>query len=391
MLVSCKAENSVVLHTPMKRYSNLYAKICSMENLRKAHQHAKKGKGWYKEVRMIDENPDYYLGLLQHMLITHTYHTSEYEVFIKDDGRKQREIYKLPYFPDRICQWAVLQVIEPYIINNFTADTYSAIPKRGIHKALTKLQNSMWNDPEECKYCLKLDVRHYYQSINHEILKQKYAKMFKDPELLYLLYEIIDSITTAGIEDLSAIYLLEEDIDPETGIPIGNYLSQYSGNYYLSSFDHWIKEQKHVKYDFRYMDDITIFGKTKEKLHSLHWEIDDYFSSELKLKIKDNWQVFPSYVRGVDFLGYRTFYGYSLLRKSTCLEMKRKLTTIREKVEAGSMMNYSEWCCINSYKGWLKHCDSFRLYDKYVVPLLPYADEYYRCNIKTKKKEGKAA
>lgn len=246
----------------------------------------------------------------------------------------------------------------------------------------------MWNDPEECKYCLKLDARHYYQSINHELLKQKYARMFKDTDLLWLLNEIIDSIKTAEIEDLTSIYLLEEDVDPETGIPIGNYLSQYSGNYYFSSFDHWIKEQKHIKYYFRYMDDICIFARTKEELHELRKEIDVHFKNELKLNIKPNWQVFPSFIRGVDFLGYRTFYQYTLLRKTTCLDMEKKLTAIRRKVEAGNMMNYSEWCCINSYKGWLKHCDSFRLHQKYVVPLLPYADDYYIHNIKPNSKKG---
>lgn len=375
----------------MKRYDNLYEKIYDIENLRKAHQHAKKGKGWYQEVKMIDENPDYYLGLLQQMLINHTYKTSDYEVFYKTEGKKTRKIYKLPYFPDRICQWAILQVIEPCIINNLTDDTYSAIPKRGIHKALSKLQNAMWNDVPHCQYCLKIDARHYYQSVNHEILKEKYSRMFKDKELLWLLGEIIDSITTAEIEDLSAIYLLEEDIDPNTGIPIGNYLSQYSGNYYFSSFDHWIKEEKKVKYYFRYMDDICIFGETKEELHELRKEIDVYFRENLKIRIKDNWQVFPTYVRGVDFLGYRTFLNYTLLRKSTCNDMKRKLTAIRLKVESGNMMNYSEWCCINSYKGWLKWCDSFRLQQKYVVPLLPYADDYYTHNIKPNKKGSKAA
>ena len=328
----------------MKRYSNLYRKICSMENLQEAHRNARKGKGWYEEVKAVDENPEYYLGLLQSMLLNHTYKTSEYEVFYKTEGNKNRKIYKLPYFPDRICQWAILQVIEPCIINNLTADTYSAIPKRGIHKGLEKLKAAMWNDPENCEYCLKLDGRHYYQSINHEILKQKYAKMFKDDELLNLLYEIIDSINTADEEDLLAVVLLEEDIDPNTGIPIGNYLSQYSGNYYLSSFDHWIKEEKHVKYYFRYMDDIVIFGRTKEELHILRKEVDTYFRTELKLKVKDNWQVFPSYVRGVDFLGYRVFKDYILLRKSTCKRMKQKLTAIRIKVESGKMMNYSEWC-----------------------------------------------
>lgn len=375
----------------MKRYSNLFEKIYDIENLRLAHQHAKNGKGWYKEVKMIDENPDFYLKQIQDMLINHTYHTSEYEVFTKHEGKKDRKIYKLPYFPDRICQWAILQVIERCIINNLTANTYSAIPGRGIHKALHDVQDAMWNHPEECLYCLKLDARHYYQSINHEVLKQKYAKMFDDADLLWLLNEIIDSIETAEIEDLTAIYLLEEDIDEETGIPIGNYLSQYSGNYYFSSFDHWLKEEKRIHFVYRYMDDITIFGRTKEELHILRREIDVYFHEELKLIVKPNWQIFPTFIRGVDFLGYRTFEGYTLLRKSTCKDMKAKMTAIRIKVESGNMMNYSEWCSINSYKGWLKHCDSFRLYQKYVAPLIPYADDYYTRNIKPDKKEGKKA
>ena len=86
--------------------------------------------------------------------------------------------------------------------------------------------------------------------------------------------------------------------------------------------------------------------------------------------------------------GYRTFYKYTLLRKSTCLEMEKKMTAIRNKVEAGNMMNYSEWCSINSYKGWLKYADTFRLNQKYVVPLLPNADDYYIRNIKPNTKKG---
>ena len=249
----------------------------------------------------------------------------------------------------------------------------------------------MWNHPEECKYCLKLDARHYYQSINHDLLKEKYSRMFNDSELVWLLTEIIDSIQTADIEDLTAIYLLEEDVAPETGIPIGNYLSQYSGNFYFSSFDNWIKEQKHIKYYFRYMDDIVIFARTKEELVELRKEIDVYFRAELKLNIKGNWQVFPTFIRGVDFLGYRTFYKYTLLRKTTCIDMTKKLTALRVKVESGNMMNYSEWCSLNSYKGWLISCDSFRLYQKYIEPLLPYADDYYKYNIKPKSKKGQKA
>ena len=95
----------------MKRFGNLYERIYDMDNLRLAHQNARKGKGWYQEVLMVNENPDYYLGLLQNQLKYKTYHTSPYETFIKHDSGKDREIFKLPYFPDRIFQWAILQVI----------------------------------------------------------------------------------------------------------------------------------------------------------------------------------------------------------------------------------------------------------------------------------------
>lgn len=110
----------------MKRYGNLYEKICSMDNLYLAFQHAKKGKGWYKEVQQIEKRPYYYLAGLQWMLQNHLYKTSEYATFTKKDGKKEREIYKLPFFPDRIAQWAVLQVIEPQLLAYFTDDTYSA-------------------------------------------------------------------------------------------------------------------------------------------------------------------------------------------------------------------------------------------------------------------------
>lgn len=344
----------------------LWDAICSMDNLKAAHQNAKKGKGWYKEVKMVDENPEYYLGLLQEMLINKTYHTSEYQTFYKTDGNKKRLIYKLPYFPDRICQWAILQVIEPILLRNFTADTYSAIPGKGIHLCLHNIQKAMQKDVKGSQYCLKIDAKQYYPSINHNILKEKYRRLFKDDDLLWLLDEIIDS--TPG----------------ETGIPIGNYLSQYSGNYYLSAFDHYIKEVKGVKYYFRYMDDIVILHESKEYLHQLRKEIDEYFRTKLKLQVKENWQVFPTFKRGLDYVGYRSFLEFTLLRKSTCKNFKVKMNAINRKRLQGKDLNYSEWCSINSYKGWLKHCDSYRLQMKYLQPLESYAEKYYLENIKKK-------
>ena len=102
----------------------------------------------------------------------------------------------------------------------------------------------------------------------------------------------------------------------ESGVPIGNYLSQFYANLYLTYFDHWMKEAKRVKYYFRYCDDMVIFAPTKEGLHRLLHEISRYLSDELFLKVKNNYQIFPVESRGVDFVGYKMFHTHTLLRKS---------------------------------------------------------------------------
>lgn len=380
---------------------DLFNSICSMDNLYRAYQNAKSGKGWYKEVKQIEKRPFYYLAGLQYMLKNHLFKTSEYEIFILNEGKKKRDVYKLPFFPDRIAQWAILQVIEPFLVANMTADTYSAIPGKGIQPIVNNLRGyyktkrvdgkkkSVWvpsillSDEENTRYCYKIDLHHYYQSINHEVLKQKFRKVFKDPELLWLLDEIADSINTATEEDLIELSLSGEiEVDPNTGIPIGNYMSQYSGNFYLSSFDHWVKEELHIKHYYRYMDDVVIFASSKEELHEIHRKVTAYTRDYLHLNIKGNYQIFPTKVRGVDFVGYRFFGEYTLLRKSTAINFKRKMRACRKKMENNIPPTYSEWCSFNSYKGWLGNCDSYRLSKKYIEPLIDYMQDYYEKEVK---------
>lgn len=380
---------------------DLFNSICSMDNLYRAYQNAKSGKGWYKEVKQIEKRPFYYLAGLQYMLKNHLFKTSDYEIFILNEGKKKRDVYKLPFFPDRIAQWAILQVIEPFLLANMTADTYSAIPGKGIQPIVDDLRGhyktkiidgkkkSVWvpsillTDEENTRYCYKSDLHHYYQSINHEVLKQKFRKVFKDPELLWLLDEITDSINTATEEDLIELSLSGEiEVDPNTGIPIGNYMSQYSGNFYLSSFDHWVKEELHTKHNYRYMDDVVIFASSKEELHEIHRKVTAYTRDYLHLNIKGNYQIFPTKVRGVDFVGYRFFGEYTLLRKSTAINFKRKMRACRKKMENNIPPTYSEWCSFNSYKGWLGNCDSYRLSKKYMEPLIEYMQNYYEREVK---------
>ena len=186
----------------VKRYGNLYNSVYDMQNLELAHRHAKKGKGWYREVKQLEKNLKGGLRVIRHLLLSHDYKTSDYEMFLKQEGDKVRKIYKLPYFPDRVVQWALMQVVSPYIEKHLIRDTYSAIPNRGIHDGLRRVQKVMYTKQDECRFCWKFDVRHYYQRIVHEILFAQYCRMFKDVDLLWLIYEIIGSINTIDQEDV---------------------------------------------------------------------------------------------------------------------------------------------------------------------------------------------
>lgn len=308
---------------------------------------------------MVNANEDEYLIQLQNMLIWKTYKTSDYEVFIKNDTGKEREIYRLPYFPDRICQWAIMLQIEDVLLKTFADFSCASIPNKGIHYAL-KLLDRYMKDEENTIYCLKIDIKKFFPNIDHKILKQLLRRKFKDRDLLWLLDEIVDSI------------------EGGKGIPIGNYTSQYFANFYLTYFDHWLKEEKGVKYVIRYMDDIIVFHNNKEWLHRLRKDMEIYLWDNLKLELKENYQVFPSRIRGVDFVGYRHFGDYILLRKSTAKRFKRKMGRILKKVESGQQMSHSDWCSINSYKGWVMWCNGYNLSRKYIKPLEPHAEKYYK-------------
>ena len=347
----------------MKRYGNIYAKIYDMDNLKLAHKNARKDKLYYKEVKMVDSNPEYYLKQIQEMLINKTYEVSEYDVSTLNDKGKERELMKLPYYPDRIIQWAIMLQIEHIFMKVFCSHTCASIKDRGGNKAAKMTENAM-KDEKNAKYCLKIDVSKFYPNIHHATLKRLLRKKIKDDDLLELLDKIIDSYPG------------------EKGVPIGSYLSQYLANFYLSYFDHWLKEKMKIKKIIRYMDDMVIFHRSKEFLHWLFLKMNEYLNENLKLTIKQNWQVFPTDVRGVDFVGYRFFFGYKLLRKSTCKKFKRKMLHIKQKQDEGKLINYSEWCSVNSYAGWLSWCDSWRLFEKYITPILTSVFRYYKDIIK---------
>jgi RNA-directed DNA polymerase len=277
-----------------KRHGHLYEQVYDLENLWWAHHFAAKGKKSSPSVQWAERNLGDCLLTLQWLLKEEGFRTGRYENFIVNERGKERYIYVLPYFPDRILHHAIVQVLAPIWHAWFIRDTYGSIPNRGVHDALKRMQRAMRNDPQGTRYCIKCDIRKYYLSVNHDRLKLHLRRKIKDKRMLTLLDEIIDSAP---------------------GIPIGNYLSQYFGNIALTPFDHWIKDEKRVKYYFRYVDDLIVFGESKHALHCLLREIKQKLAVE-GLELKPSHQIFPSHIEGVDFLGYRTFSNYRLLRRS---------------------------------------------------------------------------
>ena len=303
----------------MKRYGYLFEKITDIDNIMLAHKNARKKKTHYDEVKEVDKDVLKYAQQIKEMLEDGSYRTSPYEIKTKKDKNKIREIYKLPYFPDRIVHHAIMQVLEPIWKKSMIHNTYQSIKGRGPHKAIKKLKKDIkWKDV----YYLKIDIRKYYPSIDNEILKIVVGRKIKCNRTLELLYSIIDSCK---------------------GVPIGNYISQYFGNIYLNKLDHKMVRVNACKY-YRYCDDIVVISNAKEVLWYAN-KIVEASTAELKVQVKPVVLNKITESACLDFLGYKLYTNRTLLRRS-----------IKDK--ANISINGLN---IHSYTGWLGYCNGHNL------------------------------
>ena len=349
----------------MKRINNIYHKIYDIDNLRLAHKMARQDKSHYHAIQKIDKNPDYYLYQIQDMLKNKTYKVSPYKKSIIVDKGKERELMKLPYFPDRIIQWAIMLQLEPMFVKHFCNHSCASIKNAGINKATT-LTRKYLKDTEGSQYCLKIDIKKFYPSIDQSILKQLLAKKIKDKNTLWLLYIIIDSC--------------------DKGIPIGSYLSQYLSNYYLSFFDHWCKEILGIKYIIRYMDDIVIIASNKELLHFYFKQISYYLCNYLNLILKSNYQIFPVDKRGIDFVGFRHFHNRVILRKRTYKTIRRFFLQLLYDyyTEHIYLPTFKQFCAFYSYLGIVKGAGIKKFLNRYFRPFQNSMNIYKYCVIQRK-------
>jgi hypothetical protein len=320
----------------MRRHNNLFSKIVDIDNLILAYKKARKGKTKKSFVIRFDKNAEARIKNIQEMLINNSFKTSNYHTKWVYEPKK-RLIYVLPFSPDRIVQHAIMNIVEPIWDKLLISDSYACRIGKGMHKGSKRCMEFV----RKYKYCLKCDISKFYPSINHDTLFNIIQHKVKCSRTLQLFKEIIYSIPGGK------------------NVPIGNYTSQWFGNLYLNELDQYLKHVWKVKPYIRYCDDFVSFSDSKVFLNELATAIKEFCRDKLQLTLSkcDLFLV----TQGVDFLGYRHFPKYILLRKSTAKRVQKRLAKLPTLLEQGKITLESYVSSIASTKGWLRWSNSHNL------------------------------
>lgn len=325
---------------------DIFEKIISIENLFLAWNEFKKGKRKKKDVQEFKYNLKDDIFNLHKELKLKTYSHSRYTSFyIKDP--KLRHIHKA-CVKDRVLHRAVFRILYPVFDKSFIFDSYSCRIDKGTHRAVNRLNEfaikTSKNDTRAC-YILKLDVRKFFDSINHDILIGLIERKVKDKNTIWLITKIIKSYSTKL----------------NTGIPLGNITSQLFANIYLNELDKFIKHKIKEKYYIRYCDDFVILSQSKTYLGNLIPQIDEFLRKNLKLLLHPDKIIIRKYYQGVDFLGYVIFPYHRILRTKTKNRIINKIIKRTIELKSGKISELLFNQAVQSYFGVLQHCNSYKL------------------------------
>lgn len=315
----------------------------SEENVRSAVKKASKGKHNRPKVRKMCENMDREIPDIIAYAQNYKHKNKKPKTVI--EGKKERKII-VPSYKEQILHHMLVNTMQPMIMKGMYEHCHGSIPGRGPAEAKRQIRSWIDNDPRNVKYFLKMDIRQFFASIDHEMLKAYIRKRIHDEKFLKILFEAIDST--------------------EQGLPLGFHTSHWLANWYLQGLDHYIKQDLKAVHYVRYMDDMVIFGSSKKELHRICKCVDEYLK-ELKLELKGNWQV-ARFDRGgkyrfLDFMGFRFYRNRTTLRKGIMVRMTRRAKRFKK--------NPTIYSCrrMMSALGWIKQTDS---YDMYLDRIKPY-------------------
>jgi len=295
----------------MKRQTNLLQQIAGFENLLFAFYKAKRGKILKNDVVAYERSLDENLSKLGNDLISDKAEVGNYHFFTIRDP-KVRQICAAP-FSERVMHHAIMNVCHERFERHLTGDTYATRKGKGTYAALDRARTYIG----KFKWYVKLDIRKYFDSIDHNVLKIQLFKLFNDNKLFDLLCRIIDSYQTL----------------PGKGLPIGNLTSQYFANHYLSDADHFAREKLKLRGYIRYMDDILLFGSDKAELLSCTKMFMEFVEDRMKLQFKPI--VHHQTSAGVPFLGYKLYPFTVKLNQRSKKRFKYKIKQYDDYLKSG--------------------------------------------------------
>lgn len=332
----------------MKREGHLYEKLVSEENLRQALLEVNRTHRWCKNhqpnrvVERVEADIDGHVLKLQKIL-EDGFAPGKIRTTTRWDksAGKWRDISEPKLWPDQYVHHALIQVLEPVMMRGMDPFCCGSIRGRGIEYGRKAVEKWLERDEKGTKYCLELDIHHFYDSLKPETAMLRLKELVKDRRIL----ELSETIT-------------------RNGILIGAYTSQWFANTVLQPLDRLIRESGMCSHYLRYMDNFTIFGPNRRKLRKLFHKISDWLRAH-GLEPKGNWQVFPTKARLPTALGFRYGKGYTLIRKRNLLRLKRQLSRLRQKRERHRFITAAFASGLLSRLGQLKHARSVWFFRKY--------------------------
>ncbi len=345
----------------MKTYKNLYKKIYSKENLISAYKKARKGKRSRNYVINFESNLNKNLRILQEQLKNKNYYPTRLKRFIVRDP-KTRTIHS-SIFRDRIVHHAIVNILQPIYEKIFIYDSFASRKNKGTHIAVERFEyfvNKVSSNGKKIKnphtnnsikgYVLKADVRHYFNTIDHNVLINILRKKIKDEDLIELIRIVLHNF---------------QDKQKGKGLPLGNYTSQFFANIYLNNLDYFVKHRLKAKYYIRYVDDFVILHKDKKALVDYLDKIEKYLMF-LKLKLHPDKSEIHALRNGITFLGYRVFYHYKLLRRRNIRYFKTKLRNKLELYRCGEVDKEHLENFLNGWKGYSNFANTYNFNKKLI-------------------------
>lgn len=359
-------------------YNGLFDNMITDASMTSAFIDASENKRDRDDVIRVLSNLDSEREKLRQLLISETINFTKHPVCTINEYscQKERDIIKPYYRYEQVVHHLVVNQLKPIILRSLDLYSCGSIPGRGCHYGKYHMERWIKEYPkDQTLYVLKMDVRHFFENIDHDILKSMLRKKIRDKKFLRLCFKIIDHV--------------------EKGLPLGYYTSQWFANFYLSDFDHYIREVLGAERYMRYMDDMVVLSTSKEELHRILNGAKEYLKSNLNLDLKDNWQIFPMLHdmqddggRALDYMGFKFYRNHTTLRKSILKRARAKANRIDKKRREGKPVTFKDATSIVSRVGWLSSVDAYNYYLKYIKPKVIIRDMKHKVS-KHQRKENR--